>query len=169
MQVRLGTWVGGKGGPEQQGTIDWAGGLAEWDKAPFTAYYQSVKVTDYGAGTKGAKEYVYDGTSGTWQSMKIIGGEKGSVPTLSVPTATSPTASGILPPQATDSTLITTRTSTMVTSTSSVANHTTTTTTSSTTTTTTTAPVNTDAPGAASPLAKAPWALLGAAFVAAML
>ncbi|GKT43455.1 putative extracellular serine carboxypeptidase [Colletotrichum spaethianum] len=80
MQLKLGTWVGGKG--TAQGTIDWAGGLAEWDKAPFAGYYRSLKVWDYAGGDKaGAKQYEYSkGTDGKWQSIQVIGaGEKPSI------------------------------------------------------------------------------------------
>ncbi|KAH0426092.1 cell wall glucanosyltransferase mwg1 [Colletotrichum camelliae] len=73
MQLKLGTWVGGKG--PNQGTIDWAGGLAEWDKAPFAAYYRSVKIWDYAGGDKaGATSYEYKpGSDGSWQSIQING------------------------------------------------------------------------------------------------
>ncbi|CAI0643722.1 unnamed protein product [Colletotrichum noveboracense] len=73
MQLKLGTWVGGKG--PNQGTIDWAGGMAEWDKAPFAAYYRSVKIWDYAGGDKvGATSYEYKpGSDGSWQSIQING------------------------------------------------------------------------------------------------
>ncbi|KAK1993419.1 family 16 glycosyl hydrolase [Colletotrichum falcatum] len=73
MQLKLGTWVGGKG--TAQGTIDWAGGLAEWEKGPFAGYYRSLKVWDYAGGDKaGAKQYEYSkGSDGTWQSIQIVG------------------------------------------------------------------------------------------------
>ncbi|OLN96097.1 putative glycosidase crf1-like protein 2 [Colletotrichum chlorophyti] len=77
MQLKLGTWVGGKG--KAQGTIDWAGGLAQWENAPFSAYYRSLKVWDYAGGDKaGAKSYEYSkGSDGKWQSINILGvGEK---------------------------------------------------------------------------------------------
>ncbi|KAF9872903.1 glycosyl hydrolase family 16 [Colletotrichum karsti] len=73
MQLKLGTWVGGKG--PNQGTIDWAGGLAEWDKAPFAAHYRSVKVWDYAGGDKaGATSYEYKpGSDGSWQTIQVNG------------------------------------------------------------------------------------------------
>lgn len=77
MQLKLGTWVGGKG--TAQGTIDWAGGLAQWDQAPFAGHYRSLKVWDYAGGDKaGAKQYEYSkGSDGKWQTIQIIGaGEK---------------------------------------------------------------------------------------------
>ncbi|KAL0939783.1 glycosyl hydrolase family 16 protein [Colletotrichum truncatum] len=77
MQLKLGTWVGGKG--DAQGTIDWAGGLAQWDQAPFAAYYRSLKISDYAGGDKaGATSYEYKkGSDGKWQSIRVNGvGEK---------------------------------------------------------------------------------------------
>ncbi|KAK1723084.1 concanavalin A-like lectin/glucanase domain-containing protein [Colletotrichum acutatum] len=77
MQLKLGTWVGGKG--TAQGTIDWAGGLAQWNQAPFAGHYRSLKVWDYAGGDKaGAKQYEYSkGSDGKWQTIQIIGaGEK---------------------------------------------------------------------------------------------
>lgn len=66
-QVRIGTWVAGrKGAP--QGTIEWAGGLADFSKAPFLGYYKSIKVTD---GATGATKYVYGDRSGTYKSIIV--------------------------------------------------------------------------------------------------
>ncbi|KAK3333871.1 concanavalin A-like lectin/glucanase domain-containing protein [Cercophora scortea] len=82
MQVKLGTWVAGrKDAP--QGTIDWAGGLANFAEGPFIGYYQSIKIQDYmgGDGVTGpsdATEYAYTDRSGTWQSIKVIGGDGSS-------------------------------------------------------------------------------------------
>ncbi|KAM0327188.1 hypothetical protein ACHAQA_006320 [Verticillium albo-atrum] len=76
MQLKLGTWVGGKGGKEQQGTIDWAGGLAQWDQAPFAAHYKSITIQDYNGGQKAAREYVYTKGEGSWESIKVVGGKE---------------------------------------------------------------------------------------------
>ncbi|KAI9151880.1 putative glycosidase crf1 [Paramyrothecium foliicola] len=81
MQIRLGTWVAGrKGAP--QGTVEWAGGLADFSKAPFNAYYKSIAITDYAGGdaptTESIKEYLYGDHSGTWESIKIIKGDGSS-------------------------------------------------------------------------------------------
>ncbi|TLS23854.1 hypothetical protein PpBr36_08577 [Pyricularia pennisetigena] len=70
-QIRIGTWVGGAEGGNK-GTIDWAGGLADFSKAPFTAIYESIKVTDY---STGATEYQYTDRSGSWESIKVIKGD----------------------------------------------------------------------------------------------
>ncbi|KAK2014338.1 family 16 glycosyl hydrolase [Colletotrichum eremochloae] len=80
MQLKLGTWVGGKG--TAQGTIDWAGGLAEWEKSPFSGYYRSLKVWDYAGGDKaGAQQYEYSkGSDGKWQSIQVVGAGAGDKP-----------------------------------------------------------------------------------------
>jgi len=73
VRVKLGTWVAGKEG-NQPGTIEWAGGLANFANAPFNAYYKSIKVQDFmgGGGAKEATEYQYTDRSGTWQSIKVV-------------------------------------------------------------------------------------------------
>jgi beta-glucanase (GH16 family) len=73
MQIKLGTWVGGRQG-SPKGTVDWAGGYADFSKAPFVAYYKSVTITDYAGGDgpgKAARRYVYGDRSGSWQSIRV--------------------------------------------------------------------------------------------------
>ncbi|KAJ2903616.1 family 16 glycosyl hydrolase [Zalerion maritima] len=70
MQVRLGTWVGGSS-DNSEGTIEWAGGLANFDDAPFVAYYQSCTIQDYAGGISGAKEYIYGDDSGDYDSIEV--------------------------------------------------------------------------------------------------
>ncbi|KAK8930213.1 hypothetical protein H634G_01237 [Metarhizium anisopliae BRIP 53293] len=73
MQIKLGTWVAGKQG-SAQGTIDWAGGYADWSKKPFVAYYKSVTITDYAGGDgpgRAATQYVYRDKTGTWESIQV--------------------------------------------------------------------------------------------------
>jgi beta-glucanase (GH16 family) len=69
MQLKLGIWAGGDPS-NPPGTIQWAGGDTNYADGPFTMTVQSVSATDYSTGT----EYTYDGTSGTWQSIKSTGG-----------------------------------------------------------------------------------------------
>ncbi|CEJ86897.1 hypothetical protein VHEMI04239 [[Torrubiella] hemipterigena] len=76
MRIRVGTW--GAGLPTSpSGTRDWAGGLTDFSKAPFNAYYKSITITDYAggnaAGNGGVKEYTYGDRSGTWQSILVDG------------------------------------------------------------------------------------------------
>ncbi|KAG7438436.1 putative glycosidase crf1 [Fusarium oxysporum f. sp. raphani] len=74
MQIKLGTWCAG-GSQTEEGTVMWAGGLTDFSKAPFDAYYKSVTIVDYAGGksptTKGVKEYVYGGNSGGSDSIKV--------------------------------------------------------------------------------------------------
>jgi hypothetical protein len=71
MQIKLGTWVAGREGAPQ-GTIEWAGGLADFSDIPFDGYYQTLRIQDYMGGAKEATEYQYGDKSGTWQSIKVI-------------------------------------------------------------------------------------------------
>lgn len=67
MNIRIGIWAAGdkKNSP---GTIEWAGGLADYSKCPFTMEVQSVQVTDFSQG----KEYAWTDKSGSWESIKSI-------------------------------------------------------------------------------------------------
>ncbi|CAH0045927.1 unnamed protein product [Clonostachys solani] len=77
-QVKIGTWVGGKSS-NSDGLIWWAGGLTDFDDAPFDAYFKSVKVTDYAGGDSAPDEsileYAYTDMSGTWQGIEVVKGE----------------------------------------------------------------------------------------------
>jgi len=93
MQIKFGTWVAGRpGAPE--GTVTWAGGLANFANAPFNAYYKEIKITDNAGGITGAKQYIYSDQSGTWQSIKIdtVNGPDPKSSSSSVPASTSKTA-----------------------------------------------------------------------------
>lgn len=77
MQVKLGTWVAGReGAPE--GTIQWAGGVANFEDGPSEAYYKRVSITDYAGGVEGAQSYVYTSETGTWESI-LVDTEGGSL------------------------------------------------------------------------------------------
>ncbi|KAK9604252.1 hypothetical protein V6Z93_002221 [Aspergillus fumigatus] len=65
--IRYGIWPAGIKG-NAQGTIEWAGGLVDYSKAPFTMVLQSVRVHDFHTG----KEYNYTDHSGSWQSIDVI-------------------------------------------------------------------------------------------------
>lgn len=125
MQIKLGTWVAGR--PDApQGTIDWAGGLANFDDAPFDGYYQSLRIQDFMGGRSEATEYHYGDRSGRWESIEVINDGTEVDPTSSVSSASRTRTSSA-------TTLST------VTSTTSAA-------TSSSITTTTDAPDTTDTP-----------------------
>jgi beta-glucanase (GH16 family) len=74
MQVKLGNWVGG-GSTAPTGQVQWAGGLTDFSKAPFTMYVKSVTVQDY---STGAAQYAYGDMSGSWQSIKLQGATSNS-------------------------------------------------------------------------------------------
>lgn len=74
MRIKLGIWCAGSSQTEQ-GTVDWAGGLTDFSKAPFDAYYKSVTIVDYAGGNgpapKSVKEYVYGDNRGSVDSIKV--------------------------------------------------------------------------------------------------
>ncbi|KAI0453783.1 concanavalin A-like lectin/glucanase domain-containing protein [Xylaria acuta] len=70
-QLKLGAWVAGNS-KAPEGTVQWAGGLADFSKGPYTAYYQKVTIQDYANGVSNAKEYVWeDGSDGSYQSINV--------------------------------------------------------------------------------------------------
>ncbi|KAG6016797.1 hypothetical protein E4U43_003085, partial [Claviceps pusilla] len=74
MQVKLGTWVAGRA-DAAPGTVQWAGGYADWSRGPFAAYYKSVSITDYAGGdgpdARTASRYVWVDGSGRWESIRV--------------------------------------------------------------------------------------------------
>ena len=70
MRIFTGIWAGGDS-QNEPGTIEWAGGLTDYTKAPFSMYLKDVIVVDYSTGT----EYSYSGTDGTWESIEAKDGE----------------------------------------------------------------------------------------------
>ncbi|CAI6083428.1 unnamed protein product [Clonostachys chloroleuca] len=99
MQLKIGTWAGGLS-TNSEGTIEWAGGVTDFSKAPFQAWYKSVSVVDYAGGnssaTESITEYVYSDTSGSYESITVVKGESVSVENLTINNSTSlvTTASG---------------------------------------------------------------------------
>ncbi|SCU79146.1 LAMI_0A07536g1_1 [Lachancea mirantina] len=70
MYIMMGAWAGGDPS-NAPGTIEWAGGLTDYSKAPFTMYVKRVIVTDYSTGS----QYSYNGQSGSWESIDAHGGK----------------------------------------------------------------------------------------------
>lgn len=67
MNVRLGIWAGGD--PEnEEGVIEWAGGLTDFEKGPYTMTIESVYIKDFSS----AKEYKFGDRSGKWESIELI-------------------------------------------------------------------------------------------------
>ena len=69
MQIKVGSWAGGDSA-NAPGTIAWAGGPVDYSQGPFTMYLKAIAVTDYSTGSS----YSYDGTTGTWESIRSNGG-----------------------------------------------------------------------------------------------
>ncbi|KAK2049245.1 family 16 glycosyl hydrolase [Colletotrichum somersetense] len=98
MEVKIGTWVAGrKDAPK--GTVEWAGGYADFSKGPSNAYYKSISITDYqgNKGAKGAKQYVYGDRTGSWESIviKTEGGSDDDTSSAASKTATKTTLSTV--------------------------------------------------------------------------
>jgi beta-glucanase (GH16 family) len=116
MQIKLGTWVGGRS-DAPEGTIQWAGGLTDFSKAPFYGYYQSIRIQDYmgGQGATSASEYYYGDKSGTWQSIKIVNGSSTGSATIASSTTTTTKPTTTAKPTTTSSTSKHTSTATTLT------------------------------------------------------
>lgn len=69
-KVYIGLWAGGDSS-NSEGTIEWAGGLTDYSKAPFILSLKELKVTDYSTGS----EYKYTDDSGDWSSIKAVDGK----------------------------------------------------------------------------------------------
>lgn len=91
MQIKIGAWSGGDPA-NAPGTIQWARGPTDYSKGPFTMQVKSLMVADYSTGT----QYVYGDMTGTWQSIKSIGGKinSGGTPVQSNPPAVTSTSNG---------------------------------------------------------------------------
>ncbi|KAI4727350.1 hypothetical protein E4T49_04863 [Aureobasidium sp. EXF-10728] len=70
MRLKLGNWIAGDPATNAKGTIEWAGGETDFSKAPFTMYVKSVSVTNYNP----AAEYQWTDKTGSYESIKLVGG-----------------------------------------------------------------------------------------------
>ncbi|RAL02580.1 glycoside hydrolase family 16 protein [Aspergillus ibericus CBS 121593] len=68
-QVKISNWPVGIPS-ESIGNIEWGGGLVNWSDVPFTMTVSKVRVQDFHTG----KEYVYNGTSGSYESIEVVSG-----------------------------------------------------------------------------------------------
>lgn len=88
MRVKLGIWAGGDpSNPE--GTIQWAGGETDYNDGPFTAYIQSVSITNYNP----ANSYTYGDLTGSYESIEL-GDTDVNTTTSSSSTGTDASADG---------------------------------------------------------------------------
>ncbi|KAL9129632.1 MAG: hypothetical protein Q9217_001950 [Psora testacea] len=103
MAVKVGAWCGGCS--DSAGTVEWAGGPANFASGGSTMQVKSISVTDYSTGS----QYKYTGTDGTWQSITAIGGSvnpkggKGSSAAAAAPKVSTSTNGGPMPFQGTHS------------------------------------------------------------------
>ncbi|KAJ5153070.1 extracellular glycosidase [Penicillium canariense] len=68
-RVKFSNWPAGIPSAEN-GTIQWAGGLVNYDEAPFTMSVQRVRVQDFHTG----KEYTYGDQTGSFESIQVTSG-----------------------------------------------------------------------------------------------
>lgn len=81
-QVKAGIWVGGNGKANNY-QLEWAGGKADFSKAPFNAYIKRVKIVDYAGGDSPAPSkvdsYSYGDRSGSLESIQFSPKGSGNV------------------------------------------------------------------------------------------
>ncbi|OAA63816.1 cell wall glucanase [Cordyceps fumosorosea ARSEF 2679] len=129
MQVKVGAWVAGYDG-NAKGTIEWAGGVADFSNGPAVAIYKSVKVTDYAGGSsatdKNVKEYVYGDKTGSAKSIqvKLSDGSSGSSSSASKSGSTTATSSASSSSASASASSSSSAATTMTSATSSAANST---------------------------------------------
>lgn len=74
MNVRVGIWAGGDPGNDE-GTIEWSGGLTDFEKGPYKMVLEKIEVENWSPGGS----YVYGDMSGSWESIRVDGeGKEGS-------------------------------------------------------------------------------------------
>lgn len=72
-RIQFGAWCGGCS--DAQGTVDWAGGKADWNTAPFVMTVQSIRIVD---GTTNSSSYSYGGGddhTNSYSSIIVTEGE----------------------------------------------------------------------------------------------
>lgn len=91
MQIKMGAWSGGDSA-NSPGTIEWSRGPTVYSNGPFVMQVKSIMVADYSTGT----QYVYGDQSGTWQSIRSVGGKinSGGTPVKSGAPAVTATSNG---------------------------------------------------------------------------
>lgn len=90
MQVKLGIWAVAK--DSDPGEIAWAGGVPDWNKGPYKAYFKALEVEDYTGmcnETEGSVEYQYNERTWGWQNIQVKGCKKRSIPGMQPPSFSS--------------------------------------------------------------------------------
>ncbi|KAJ5375524.1 Concanavalin A-like lectin/glucanases superfamily [Penicillium concentricum] len=80
MNVRIGIWAGGDP-TNAEGTIQWAGGLTDYSKTPYTMYIKDVTIVNYNP----AESYTWSDQSGSAESIKFTGSTNSTSSTVSKP------------------------------------------------------------------------------------
>lgn len=118
-KFQLGIWAGGDPG-QNQGTIDWAGGITDVDGGPYTMYVKNVYIENYNPGAA----YNYTDQSGSRQSIEILGApvvdEDGTTTTPVVSSAAPTSTTGSTVSQGTGSSTTTVQSTSTVQSTQTV-------------------------------------------------
>ncbi|KAJ6111154.1 hypothetical protein N7486_003389 [Penicillium sp. IBT 16267x] len=68
MRLRIGVWAGGDPS-NAEGTIEWAGGVTNYNDAPFNMYVKTVSITN----ANPAESYTYSDKSGSYESIELSG------------------------------------------------------------------------------------------------
>ncbi|KAJ5426352.1 hypothetical protein N7465_001422 [Penicillium sp. CMV-2018d] len=68
MNIHIGIWAGGAP-TNGQGTIDWAGGLTDYSKGPYSMYIKSISVKN----ANPAESYTWSDKSGSAESIQFTG------------------------------------------------------------------------------------------------
>lgn len=104
MRIKVGAWVAGYDG-NAPGTIQWAGGVADFSGGAHSSYFKTINVVDYAGGSsasdKDVKEYVYGdhtGSSGSIQ-IKLNDGSTTTGGQPSNPSSGSSSSSSSAPPE----------------------------------------------------------------------
>ncbi|KGO65918.1 Concanavalin A-like lectin/glucanases superfamily [Penicillium italicum] len=68
LNVRIGIWAGGDPS-NSEGTIEWAGGITDYSKGPFTMYIKDVTIVNYNP----AESYTWSDQTGSYESIEFTG------------------------------------------------------------------------------------------------
>lgn len=79
MKLKVGAWAGGDADKNAEGTVEWAmggkPGSTNYADGPFSMYVESINIINYSP----AESYSYGDNTGSYQSIKIEGGELGGI------------------------------------------------------------------------------------------
>lgn len=149
MNIRVGIWAGGAP-TNAPGTIEWAGGLTDYSKGPYSMYIKNINVINYNP----AESYTWTDKSGSSDSIKFTGSD--AIKTRSTTTKEAATTSEEASSSTTESPSTTTESPSTTTESSSAVSTTLATKTSSSSPAESTAASSSSAAGSSSASASAP-------------